>query len=336
MFQRSSANRNTNTAPTIDCRPLPLRRPSAAKRNSSPRGTGVWGRILSSPYYLAAPLEIEEWEVIETLEQYVLYDEFAERIDYALQLLEEGQRHWQEHQSPDGEWSEISIKVVSEVRLLSYNISQKLQFSDLDIAACIRSTVGISSESNVSNSQCMAALAMDRACRAIETLGKWFADFQQEFHTTSPKTLDAIARESPDDFEVLINKPRREWAQAEMEARENTAEILGNARHYLTLAAVYASPILSGAEKIKISAAARKRGLSSAEQRQDAVTERNDKICAEARRLRKNGVVEKDLVRMIANSATAEKEPGGAKLSKKQIRNILKAGGILCPDLELT
>ncbi|WP_141133408.1 hypothetical protein [Pseudomonas segetis] len=289
-----------------------------------------------SPYYLASPLDIEAWEVIETLEQYVLYDEFAERIEYALQLLEEGQRHWQEHQSPDGEWSEISIMVVSEVRRLSYNISQKLQISDLDIAACIRSTVGISSESNVSNSQCMAALAIDRACRAIETLGKWLADFQQEFHTTSPETLDAIARESPDDFEALINEPRREWAQVEMETRENTAEILGNARHYLILAAVYALPILSDEDKTKISTAARSRGLRSAELRRRAVTERNDAICAKAHTLRKNGVAEKDLVGMIAHTATAEKESGGVKLSKKQIRNILRAGGALDPDLDLT
>ncbi|PCR98008.1 hypothetical protein CP336_05370 [Pseudomonas fluorescens] len=283
--------------------------------------------MMSNRFYLSAPLDIDDWEVVEALEHLALYDEFAERINDALQLIREGQQHWANHQQ-DGEWSAEAFRVVAEVRRLSPSIRQRFDRSQDDLPRCIRWAVGESSESGVTDSQYVAALAIDRACRVVEILGRWLTDFDADLYAGSRVELSALAHKEPVIFAAFLSEVRREQAQLEIEARENVADLMGAARYYTTLASVYASPLLSSSEKIRISAAARKAGNNSAAIRREATADRNQSICSHAKRLLSDGRSEREIVGIIVGTDSALKTPGGAaKLSTKQIRNILVASG---------
>ena len=68
--------------------------------------------MVSNKFYLGAPLDIEGWEVVETLERFTLYDEFVDRIDDALEVIRQGQEHWLSHQT-NGKWSVESVRVLA-------------------------------------------------------------------------------------------------------------------------------------------------------------------------------------------------------------------------------
>ncbi|MCU0118581.1 hypothetical protein N8H74_09980 [Pseudomonas sp. B2M1-30] len=280
-------------------------------------------------FYLSSPLNIEGWEIVETFERFTLYDEFAERIDAALELIQEGQEHWASHLS-DGEWSAESIRVMADVRRLSYHIRKQFERSRDDLPRCIRWTIGESSHPATTDSQYIAALAIDRACRVIETLERWLSGFDKDLCAGNFENLAALIADASDDFMELVEEVRHEQPHLEIEAREAAADLMGTARYYMTLANVYASPLLSSADKIRISATARKAGNSSAAIRREATIDRNQSICAHARRLLGGGRSEREIVGIISGTDSALKTSGGAvKLSTKQIRNILVAGGVL-------
>ncbi|AZC77960.1 hypothetical protein C4K31_5081 [Pseudomonas chlororaphis subsp. piscium] len=279
-------------------------------------------------FYLSAPLNIEGWEIVETFERFTLYDEFAERIDVALELILEGQEHWASHLT-DGEWSAESIRVMTDVRRLSYNIHQQFERYRDDLPRCIRWTVGESSRSAITDSQYIAALAIDRACRVIETLERWLSGFDKDLCAGNFENLAALIADASDDFMEFVEEVRHEQPHLEIEAREAAADLMGTARYYMTLANVYASPLLNSADKIRISTTARKAGSSSAAIRREATIDRNESICSHAKRLLSDGRSEREIVGIIAGTDSALKLPSGtAKLSTKQIRNILVAGGV--------
>jgi len=284
--------------------------------------------MVRKKFYLSAPLDIEGWEVVETLERFTLYDEFVDRIDDALEVIRQCQEHWLSHQT-NGEWSVESVRVLANVRLLSYNILQQFERFTDDLPRCIRWTLGESSNSAITDNQYIAALAMDRACRVIETFERWWSGFDTDLNGGSLENQAASIADAPDVFAEFVEDVRHEQAHLEIEARETTADLMGTARHYITLANVYASPLLSSADKIRISAAARKAGNSSAAIRREATIDRNESICSHAKRLLSDGRSEREIVGIIVGTESALKMPGGtAKLSTKQIRNILVAGGI--------
>lgn len=286
--------------------------------------------MMSNRLYLSVPLDCEDWENIEALEYLTLYEEFAERIDDIVELMREGQQHWADHQSDAGEWSADAVRVLGEVRRHSYNIQQRIGLFQEDLAHTIRWIIGELSVSSVTDCQYVAALAIDRACRAIEVLGRWLIDVDEELYADDRANVITLAEEDPHSFDVLLAEIRREQIPLEIEARESAADLMGMARHYMTLANVYASPLLSTSEKIRISASARKAGKNSAVIRHEATIDRNKSICLHAKRLLTDGRSEREIVGIITGTDSALKTPGGAdKLSSKQIRNILVAGGVL-------
>jgi hypothetical protein len=287
---------------------------------------------LNKKFYLSAPLNIEGWEIVETFERFTLYDEFAERIDGALELILEGQEHWASHLA-DGEWSEVSTRVLANVRRLSYNIRQQFKRSGDDLPRCIRWTIGESSGSAITDSQFIAALAIDHACRVIETLERWLSGVDEDLCAGDFDSLKALSANASDDFVEAVKEVRREHALLEIEARETAADLMGSARYYMTLANVYASPLLSNTEKARISAAARKAGNSSAAIRREAISDRDKQICAHARRLLSDGRPTREIVGIIQGTDSALKSPGGTiKLSTKQIRNVLIKGKVISAD----
>lgn len=281
---------------------------------------------MSNRLYLSDPLNVEGWEIVETLERFTLYDEFANRIEDALELILEGQEHWMDHQK-DGEWSADAIRVLSSVRRLSYNIRQQFERVD-DLPLSIRWAIGDSLDSTITDSQYIAALAIDRSCRVIETLEKWLSGFDANLCAGDADNLTALMAAAPNEFEEFVNEVRHEQSYLEIEAREAAADLIGVARYYMTLASVYASPLMSAADKIRISATARKAGKSSATIRREATKDRDDGICTHAKRLIRDGRSEREIVGIIASTDSALKTPGGVKLSTKQIRNILVARGV--------
>ncbi len=284
---------------------------------------------MNRKFHVGAPLNIEGWEIVETLEQFTLYDEFADRIDTALELIREGQELWGSHQK-GGEWSAESVRVLTNVRRLSTNISQRFERSMDDLPRCISWTIGESSNSDITDSQFIAALAIDRACRAIETLERWLRGFDTDLSSGNLERLHTSIAETSDDFAAFVEEVRHHQAYLEIEARETVADLTGKARYYMTLANIYASPLLSSSDKTRISAIARKAGKSSAAIRREATIDRNQSICAHARRLLYDGRSEREIVGIIAGTDSALKALGGTvKLSTKQIRNILVTEGVL-------
>lgn len=280
-------------------------------------------------FYLCDPLNIEGWEIVETFERFTLYDEFAERIDDALELILEGQEHWASHLT-DGEWSDESIRVLANVRRFSYNIRQQFERSIDDLPRCIHWTIGESSNSTITDSQYIAALAIDRACRVIETLERWLSGFDKDLGAGNFENLAALIADASDDFVELVEEVRHEQAHLEIEARETVADLIGSSRYYMTLADVYASPLLSNTEKTRISAAARKAGNSSAAMRREATRDRDESICSHAKRLLSAGRSERKIVGIIVGTDSALRAPGSTvKLSRKQIRNILVGNGVM-------
>lgn len=279
---------------------------------------------VSDRFRVATPLEVDGWEIIEALEQHALFDEFTKRLDTAIDLLHEGQALWRNHLK-DGQWSIEATQTVAEVRRLAYNIRQRFDGASGDLATCIRWAV--SAGSTVTDSECVAALAMDRACWAIESLAAWLEGIDQRLAGCA-NGVGALMPASEGQRTALVQLVRDNQAVIEMETRERVADLLGEARHYMTIAQVYASPLMSAMDKARISAAASKAGRSSASVRQEGTSDRNRRICAAGRRMLENGVPKRDVAGKIANSAAAEKEPGGDKLSTRQLRNILRAGGV--------
>ncbi len=285
--------------------------------------------MLNRKFYLSAPLNIEGWEIVETFERFTLYNEFAERIDDALELILEGQEHWASHLT-DGEWSAESIRVQANVRRLSYNIRQQFERSRDDLPRCIHWTVGESSNSAIADSQYVAAMAIDRACRVIETLERWLSGFDKVLYAGNYENRADSLADVSEDFMEFIGEVRHEHSHEEIELRETAADLMGEARHYLTLADVYASPRLNSADRIRISSRARKAGSTSGAVRREATFERDRSICAHARRLLSGGRAAREIVGIIEGTDSALKTPGGLiKLSTKQIRNILIAGEVL-------
>lgn len=203
------------------------------------------GCLMANRPDLPHPLHLDEGEILYHLESHPLYPEFFDRIDDALALIFKGQQHWKEHQAEGGEWSEIAILAIAEVRLRAYNIRQAIMFNEGDgdiLVNAIRSRAGLSG-TEISAAQCIAALAMDRACWAIETLWRWFAKLEDEWRQANPELFEVIVQQDPEGFAELVEEARQETPQLEIETRERVAELLGTARHYMTLADVSASSL---------------------------------------------------------------------------------------------
>ena len=173
---------------------------------------------MTNRLYLASPLEIEEWEIVEHLEQYTLYDEFAERVEKATRLLEQGKAYWKEHRSEEGQWSPAAVETVANIRFRAYNIRQGSERYDLHLADCIRSSLGGAPSESISDAQLVAAMAMDRACWAIENLARWFADFEKDLCDTTRRLA------SLNQPEGVMAMCRQIWLLREVEHRETTAD----------------------------------------------------------------------------------------------------------------
>ncbi len=277
---------------------------------------------MTNRLYLASPLEIEEWEIVEHLEQYTLYDEFAARIEKATSLVEQGKAYWIEYCSEEEGWSPAAVETVANVRYRANNIRRSSERYDLHLADCIRSSLGgVPSESN-KDAQLVAALAMDSACRAIETLAHWFSDFEKDLCKTR-RWLMAL-----DDEEDAMPLCRKDWLSREVEVRESTAEYLAMATQYLLEAEGCSIGRARRTRPFSSHMTARRAGKSSAASRKDALRERNRRICAAAQLMMANGITD-GIAARIERTAVAEREPGGEKLSRRQIENILRGCGVI-------
>jgi hypothetical protein len=266
-----------------------------------------------SRLYIGSPLEIEDWEIVEHLEQFVLFgafDDAADLIDDALSLLHQGRERWQRQKSSNGEWLPVAIEAVADVRRHAYNIRQRFQRYG-DLAESVRLSIGYSASVKITGAQYAAAFSLHHACRALEVLARWFADFDADLYAHRPDLVKSIAMDAPAEFATLVNELRQEGAHAETEARVGVAQLLSEARQYLQMADAVNKP-----------------GRQSAEVKANDDKTRNRRICAAALRLLSGGTPAKDVVGKVHGTATAEATPGGEKLSTKQLRRIMRAGGV--------
>ncbi|KAA0994258.1 hypothetical protein FQ192_13030 [Pseudomonas sp. ANT_J12] len=287
---------------------------------------------MSGDFYLGRGLLIDPEKVVLGLENFTLYRDFFERIEDALRLIERGQVLWGEHKK-NGEWLFEAVDAASSVRRLADNIRWCFDRSGNDLAGCIRQIAGL--DEKFTNCQCVAALAIARACLTIEVLARYLSDFEIELDRAAPYSWAVLARDEPGVATERLEEIRQQFVLNEMAVRERVADSFGEAKYYITLAAVYASPRLSRAEKIRISTCASKAGLSSAAVRQEAVADRDQSICAHGRRLLADGRARREIAGVILGTDSALKTHGGSdKLSRTQIKNILIKNGVLPPSKE--
>ncbi|MBX9756954.1 MAG: hypothetical protein K2X80_19515 [Pseudomonadaceae bacterium] len=268
---------------------------------------------MSQRFYIGSPLTIEDFEIVEHLEQFALYVAFdgaADLIDDALSLLHQGHERWQKQKSKSGEWLPTAVDAVAAVRRHASNIRQRFQRCD-DLAESVRWSIGYSATEKITGAQYAAAFSLHHTCRAIEVLGRWFADFDTDLYAPDPKLIGSVALESPEDFEALVDELRKEGSRAETEARADVVKLLSDARYYLQLADAINKP-----------------GRQSAEVKADDVKARNLRICKAASRLLNGGTLAKDVVGKVHGASTAELGSGREKLSQKQLRRIMRAGGV--------
>lgn len=270
--------------------------------------------------WISAPLDVEGWEVVESLEDYALYPEYAARIDECLQLIADGQAFWQPYRNAttiddDGSWQPGVEHAISEVRRLAYNIRQLAERYGGDLAGHIRSSI-YAQRDDISDSAYVAAMGIDRACWAIQRISRWLVEFEAELVSDWGPYLKATLAERPDLYEKRINQTRCDCAISEGETMESVAEFTGAARRYIEQAG-YMQLAQSATTR-----RAQRAGQASGESRREQTQKRDTAICSEGRRLLKSGRSTRDLAGMIAKTAIAE------GLTVRRVRDILKDGGV--------
>lgn len=271
--------------------------------------------------WISAPLDVEGWEVVESLEDYALYPEYEARIDECLQLIAEGQAFWQPYRDTAtaddaGSWQPVAEHTVGEVRRLAYNIRQLAERYGGDLAGHVRSSLGAYGD-DIADPAYVAAMGIDRACRAIERISRWLVDFDDELAADWGPALKATLVERPDLYEVRINQTRNACAIGEGETREALAELVATAKRYIEQAAN-----MQLAENARTQLA-RKGGQKSGVKRRKNNEERDKAICDKGRALQRRGVADHELSGVIAQTIEAE------GLTSKSIRRILREGGVI-------
>lgn len=280
---------------------------------------------------LVHPLEIDTDDPPRLLKQCVLYPEFAERFADALDLIDEGQYLWEDFYVSGQGWEPVASNTVSSVSIMAPNIRESFnRYPAAGLANAIR--YSRIDASGVSDAQLVAALAIDRACRAIQTLWEWIDWIEDDARKGDPTRAADMSMLWPDTYLGMVNDHRLGFPHLEIEARESTAIYLGDARNYMTIASAYRDPTLSDKEKAFISLGAvtrsrrevsRKGFLKSAEVRKNEHADRNAQICEKGRDLISSTGTKRGIAGRISRTAL------GAGLSAKQINNILIAGGVL-------
>lgn len=193
---------------------------------------------MSERLLITSPLEVDGWEVIESLEELSLFefDGYRDLSNDAIALLNEVQSMWREHQNADGEWPEHATSTASDVLRLAYNIRQGYQRYGDPLSDRIRSSIGLHSGSPISDGQLEGAMAMASACLALRVLGNWLEVFEIELYRVRPDLVARIESQDKQGFTQLIERRRDDLSASETESLERVHGYLSEASIYLTKA----------------------------------------------------------------------------------------------------
>lgn len=201
---------------------------------------------------LGPPLDINPDAPPKRLTECALYPEFAERFGDAFDLIDEGQYLWEDFYVSGQGWDPLASQVVSDVSYMASNIRQSFnRYPSVGLAEAIRRS-RLKSD-GVSDTQLVAALAMDRACRSVQILWTWINWIENDARLADLPHTAQISMAPPDIYLEIVNEHRATCPHLEIEARESAAIYIGDARNYMTLAHVYATPALSDELKARIS-----------------------------------------------------------------------------------
>lgn len=282
---------------------------------------------------LGHPLEIDPDDLPSRLTECALYPEFAERFADAFDLIDEGRYLWKEFYVSDQGWHPVASLVASRVSYMAFNIRQSFNsYPSHGLAKAIRdSRLGVDTK-GFSDTQLVAALAIDRACRSIQILWEWIHRIEDDVRRRDPAHAARQLMRWPHIYLEAVNDHRQSCPHLEIEARESAAIYMGDARNYMTIAIAYLNPDLTEEERVAVSrgavtadryARSRKGILKSAEVRKGLHVDRDAAICRKGEELKSRNGTERGVAGRIVGTAI------GAGLKEKQIRNILVAGGVL-------
>lgn len=283
---------------------------------------------------LGPPLDINPDTPPRRLTECALYPEFAERFADAFDLIDEGQYLWEDFYVSGRGWDPLASQVVSDVSYKASNIRQSFNRDpSVGLAEAIRRSRLKSDD--VSDTQLVAALAIDRACRSIQILWEWINRIEDDARRGDPAHAVLISMSWPDIYLEMVNEQRATCPHLEIESRESAAIYMGEARNYMILAHVYATPTLSDELKATISRQAitenrreisRRNSDKSAQIRSADLAPRNGRIGGAYTELIKSGENHSEAVKALS------KRFG---LCHRQIKNILEAEKVWEPRKKL-
>jgi len=278
-------------------------------------------------------LEIDPDDLPSRITECALYPEFAERFADAFDLIDEGRYLWKEFYVSDQGWDPVASQVASRVSHMAFNIRQSFNsYPGHGLAKAIRDSRLVVDTNGVSDTQLVAALAIDRACRSIQILWEWINRIEDDVRRRDPVHAARQLMRWPNIYLEAVNDHRQSCPHLEIEARESAAIYIGDARNYMTIAIAYLNPNLTEAEKVEISRGAvkqdrmensRKNYLKSAEVRKDVHADRDAAICKKGEERKKSTGTEHGVAPWMV------KYGFGAGLGVKQVYNILVAGRVL-------
>ncbi|MFL9672663.1 hypothetical protein ACXUPC_08345 [Pseudomonas marginalis] len=219
---------------------------------------------------------------------------------------------------------------------MAFNIRQSFNsYPSHGLAKAIRdSRLGVDTK-GVSDTQLVAALAIDRACRSIQILWAWINWIEGDARLGDLPHTAQISMAPPDIYLEMVNEHRATCPHLEIEARESAAIYMGDARNYMTIAIAYLNPNLTEVEKVGISRGAvkqdrmeksRKNYLKSAEVRRKVLAPRNGRIGSAYKVLIQSGQEHNDAVKNLC-------ERFG--LRDRQLKKILAAEKVWEPRKKL-
>lgn len=265
------------------------------------------------------PLNLTGPDLIEPLEGLALYPYFSEELDKSVDLFNQAKDCLDALACSPPDRARAVVSAMVGIRGLAYNIQQSYNTYGGDIAPHIRSS-RLQLDEGITDAHCLAALAVDRACWSVQVLGNWLIEFDEQ----RPSGVDVASFRSDraeDERDARISADvYRQMAQQCLTEAERSARLAEEETHKQTIARAKSQK-------------GREVGIKSGEIRRENVEARDKSICEHGATLLKAGHAERDIVGMIHRSAKGKRWPNDPsndlKLSTKQLRSILRKGGVL-------
>ena len=231
------------------------------------------------------PLNISGSDLLEPIADTALFRVVEDEVGRAVDLFNAAKTYLASLPSDTPASADALATAAREIRRSAYNIQQSHNRYGGSIITHIRSS-RLAIDASLTDANCLAALALDRACWAVKVIGDWLIEFDEQ----CPPDADA------DAFRNECAAEERDALASARDYLEMAANCLSEAEASTRLAAEQRSKAAEAAAK---AATAREGGKQSGKKRRESVEERNADICDKAKSLLRAGYAQRDIVGII-------------------------------------